>query len=142
MRRKNKSCLWLMFRLQTKLVNMGQIEYGLLSTMLSPDLEYILDMCVEWDNLMPCVLVSLSKEIIRIENTTGGVPVFSCTMIEAPTQGIEAECSERYTMAPNNKFHETCISQKGKSTSAEREVGCVFTGDCQKNVWYEEKSNF
>lgn len=85
MRRKNKSCLWLMFRLQTKLVNMGQVEYGLLSTMLSPDLEYILGMCVEWGNLMPCVLVSLSKEIIWIENTTGGVPVFSCTMIEAPT---------------------------------------------------------
>lgn len=53
-----------------------------------------------------------------------------------------AECLERFTMAANNKFHETCISQKGKSTSAEQEVGCVFTADCQKNVWYEEKSNF
>lgn len=84
-RKKNKSYLWLMFRLQTKLVNMGQIEYGLLSMMLNPDLEYILDMCVEWDHLMPRVLVSLSKETIGIENTTGGIPVFSCTMIEAPT---------------------------------------------------------
>lgn len=34
---------------------------------------------------MPRVLVSLSKEIIWIENTTGGVPVFSCPVIEAPT---------------------------------------------------------
>lgn len=85
MRRKNKSCLWLMFRLQTKLENMGQRENGLLSMMLSPDLEYILDMCIEWANLMPRVLVSLSKEIIRTENTTGGVPVFSCPVIEAPT---------------------------------------------------------
>lgn len=67
MRGKNKSCLWLMFRLKTKLVNMGQIECGLLSMMLSPDLEYILDMCVEWGNLMSCVLVSLSKEMIGIE---------------------------------------------------------------------------
>lgn len=85
MRRKNKSCLWLTFRLQTKLENMGQRENGLLSMMLSPDLEYILYMRVEWANLMPCVLVSLSKEIIWIENTTGGVPVFSCPVIEAPT---------------------------------------------------------
>lgn len=146
-RKKIRYCLWLMFTSQIELVKTGQnrIRFakhdeswpGTLSLM------YILDICVEGDNLMPSVLMSLTKEMMEIEKMAGGISVFRCCpIVEVPTQGNKVELSERYTTAPTVESTRTIFSRKGKFTSTEQEVGCVFTGHSEKSVWCEYNSSF